>query len=624
MKFRVAFMLFIGILAILCTGCEDRKIPAGSDTEYEAEEYKPEEQKAKEQKGSFQDKFCEQASSLYGMTEEDAIAMYGKLDDSKILDETEMCLTGVAFGDYDGNGETDMIVCLYRDEEDSDGYTDGCLYLFMNDDDPYYIYDAFCCYYFGNIFGDFGADIDHDGITEIVFCVQGTGAGGMGDCQKFVIKYRDNEVERMELPGDLSEEYDSGLKVEIEGYPVIGKYKIYCPYLDERIVMETEESEEVVRDRGGNCRGYYTLMMTEHEGRQLLAGYEYLYVGYTTNGVANAVFVFDWDENGKAFVSQWYVEDGKGNQFVPSDGMQREIPDDREIFSEGETGEEVTAYEEFLRGKRRAVISDDFYADTNYRETFLINKEEDGFFLRDLLDEILNEMIEDWRGDEITEVQYALIDCGNDGKKQLALRAYEVAGYYSDLKMVLDYQDGKVALIYAVDTGSTSDNEIYKNGYIFGGASTGSDCHHVWEGIIGADGIYRKSYECHIETDAELDGMSCYEDIWDTSSKPWSAIDFVEYTINDKLYYAYQLTPNRVTDEEKEKILEYIRNNEQSMGVRFLADDETWKLVEKNRERLKITDETDGEENEIEWRTLFSGWRAATAVSRTSLPEDFR
>lgn len=303
MKFRVAFMCFIGIMAILCTGCEVGTVSAGTDAEYESEE-----QKAEEHKGPFQDKFCERASAFYGMSEEDANVMYGKLDDSKILDETEMCLTGVAFGDYDGNGDTDMIVCLYRDKEDSDGYTDGCLYLFMNDDEPYYIYYAFCCYNFGNIFGDFGADIDHDGITEIVFCVQGTGVGGMGDCQKFVIKYRDNEVERMELPGDLSEEYDSGLKVKIKGDPIIGKYKIYCPYLDERIIMETEE----IRD-GGNSRGYYKLMMTEHEGRQLLAGYEYLYAGYTTNGVANAVFVFDWDENGKAFVSQWYVEDGKGN-----------------------------------------------------------------------------------------------------------------------------------------------------------------------------------------------------------------------------------------------------------------------------------------------------------------------
>lgn len=339
-----------------------------------------------------------------------------------------------------------MIVCLYRDKEDSDSYKDGCLYLFMNDDDPYYIYDSFCCYRFGNVFGDFGADIDHDGITEIVFCVQGTGAGGMGDCQKFVVKYRGNEVERMELPSDLSERYDSGLKVEVEGDSESGEYRIHCPYLYERIVMETEESEEVVRDRGKNSKGYYALMMMEHEGRQLLAGYEYLYAGGIEDRVGNAVFVFDWDENGKAFVSEWYVEDGKGKIYVLSDEMQREIPGDREIFGEGETGEEVTAYDEFLRGKRRAVIADD-----------------------------------------IREVQYALIDCGNDGKKQLALRAYGVNIYgrndrYSDfdrLTMVLDYKDGKFALIYAADTWWTERSyELCKDGYVYGAASDSAESYY--------------------------------------------------------------------------------------------------------------------------------------------------
>lgn len=320
--------------------------------------------------------------------------------------------------------------------------------------------------------------------------------------------------------------------------------------------------------------------------------------------------------------------------YVPSDGMHREIPDDREIFSESETGEEITAYEEFLRGKCRAVIADDIYTDTHYRGTFLlkteylIGRQEGDFSLNDLLDEILNDMIEDWGWDEITEVQYALIDCGNDGKKQLALRAYglavEGAEDHSDLTMVFDHQDGKVAMIYAADTWSKWGNILCESGYIFGGSHDGANSHYAWDGIIGADGIYRKSHECHIELGHGLDEMSSYWEIWgEDGNEPFPPVEFYEYTINDKLIYAYYI-PDEYTDEEKETILDYIKDNEKSMGVRFLTDDEAWKLVEKNRERLKITDETDGEENKIEWRALFSGWRAATAVSRTSLPEDFR
>lgn len=224
------------------------------------------------------DRFFQLASAYPDLSEEDVDALYRKIEDSGILDEMDVCLTGAVFRDYDGNGETDMIVCLYKDKEDSNSYADGCLYLFMNDDAPCYIYDDFCCYYGGWIFGDFGADVDDDGSTEVVFCVQGTGVGGTGDCQKFVIKYRDNKAERMELPNDFAEDYDVGLNIEIERDTESGNYKIYCPYLDERIVLETEEREEG-RDFGANCRGYFVLEMTEQDGRQLLTGSEYLYAG---------------------------------------------------------------------------------------------------------------------------------------------------------------------------------------------------------------------------------------------------------------------------------------------------------------------------------------------------------
>ena len=635
MKFRAKFIFCIGVLAVLSAGCgknadgdntnriensaeteetgktEETDITgfAGTDAEYEDEN----------PIGMSQNEFCERATTYFDISEEDANAMYRKIADSKILDETDMCLTGAVFNDYDRNGETDMIVCLYEGKEDSDSYADGCLYLFMNDDAPCYIYDDFCCYYNGWIFGDFGADIDHDGSTEIVFCVQGTGVGAAGDCQKFVIKYKGSEAERMELPSDFSEGYDCGLNVEVVKYAGSVSYNVYCPYLDETIVLETEESEEDSWDSwgsGANSRGYYGLTVTEHEGRQLLTGYEYLYSGGISNGLGNAVFVFDWDENGKVFVREWYVEDWDGKLYMPSDRTQNDAFDDGRIFGKSETGEEVTAYEEFLTGKCRAVIADYIYTDTSYRGTFLADAEtggwqKDSFSLRDLTDRILSEIVEYCGMEKEVELQYALIDCGNDGKKQLALRAYGLGIYsineYSALTMVFDYKDGNVAMIYAADTWGRSDNELYKNGYVLGGGSGGADCHYVWEGIIGADGIYRKSFECHMETGQGFYEMSYYGDVWDANGNRDFPAEFYEYTINDEVIYAYYISDDaadNVTDEEKEAILSYIRDNEKRMGVNFLADDEAWELVEKNRERLKITDGMDEKENEIEWRML--------------------
>lgn len=355
-------MLCLGTLVVLSAGCgkntdrdntnriensvetekmgeTDISIPADTDEQNQEAENKKTENEEAERTEAFRGKFYELTSAYSDMSEEDANAMYRKIADSKIPDETDMCLTGAVFNDYDRNGETDMILCLYENKEDSDGYADGCLYLFMNDDEPCYIYDDFCCYYNGWIFGDFGADIDQDGSTEIVFCVQGTGVGAAGDCQKFVIKYKDNEIERMELPNDFTEEYDIGLNVEIEKDAESGSYNIYCPYLDETIVLETKESEEDIWGSGSNSRGYYGLEMTWHEDGKLLTGYEYLYSGGISNGLGNAVFVFDWDENGKVFVTDWYVEGLDGKMYAAADGTQNVAPDDGRIFSESENGE---------------------------------------------------------------------------------------------------------------------------------------------------------------------------------------------------------------------------------------------------------------------------------------------
>ena len=66
---------------------------------------------------------------------------------------------------------------------------------------------------------------------------------------------------------------------------------------------------------GANCRGYHTLALLEQDGGQVLAGYEYLYAGSIADGIGNAVFLFDWDEDGRIYVSGWYVVDWDDNQY---------------------------------------------------------------------------------------------------------------------------------------------------------------------------------------------------------------------------------------------------------------------------------------------------------------------
>lgn len=78
----------------------------------------------------------------------------------------------------------------------------------------------------------------------------------------------------------------------------------------------------------------------------------------------------------------------------------------------------------------------------------------------------------------IKSVQYALIDCGNDSKKQLALRTCGMAFHYpnddSDFTMVFDWQGGNVVLIYAVAFWARSCDTLYANGYVSGWGSGGT------------------------------------------------------------------------------------------------------------------------------------------------------
>jgi len=618
MKLKTAFILCIGAIIISAAGCADntnQTEPASQTGEsvpviaFDTESTEISEERL----GLSESKFLEMAETQYDLSETEAKAMYQKIEDSKILDKENICITGAVLNDYDGNGKTDMLVCLYEDKENADIYTDGCLYLFMNDDkEPYYIYDDFCCYGFGEIFGDFGADIDHDGNTEIVFCVQGTGCGGTGDCQKFVLKYKDNKIIRMELPNDFPPDcdYDSGLCVNVERDSENGVYKVSCPYLDETVLVNIAEDDKEDQGGGENSRGYYMFEMLERGGKQLFAGYEYLYAGCIANGIGSAVFLFDWDENGKVFVSDWYVEDWDDNIYVPYDRIQKNETDTGALFGADETGAEAAAYEEFLTGKRNACVSNKIYADTSYIGKSLTDKteEENSFSLNDLIMEITDEMAQARGSDcHIERMEYALIDCGNDGKKQLALRAYGLGIYSenddSDLTMVFDFNDGTLSMVYAVDSWARSDNELFKNGYVSGGGSGGAASHYVWEGIIKADGTYHKSYDCHTETGQGLYEMSSCWEVWDENDSDGFPAEFGEYWINGDTIYSYYILED-TTDAEKKIIMDYIKDNESRLGIRFLTSDEAWARVEKNRSALGITEGMDAEENRISWRTL--------------------
>lgn len=272
------------------------------------------------------------------------------------------------------------------------------------------------------------------------------------------------------------------------------------------------------------------------------------------------------------------------------------------LFDETQTGDEVKAYEEFLMGKRAAYMADTVY-ENGFYEDILENGKKGGLFLERLMKNIVASMPDGAEG--IQSVQYALIDCGNDNKKQLALRTYGMSYQYlnddSDYTMVFDWQDGEVLLAYAVASWASDSHTLYANGYVSGYASGGISF-YTSEGVIGADGIYRTNYECRITNGFRKIG-SFYLEFWEKYGIKPVPVYFYEYTINDETIYAYSIL-RETTDVEEQIIQNYLRENEAATGVHLLTKDEAWERIIENRKALGITEEMGTEAHEIVWQEL--------------------
>ena len=268
-------------------------------------------------------------------------------------------------------------------------------------------------------------------------------------------------------------------------------------------------------------------------------------------------------------------------------------------FEKVQTSDAVKAYEEFLSGNRTACIADTIYDN----DCGILTKwQGEDISLENLIQDLV-ETSNDLE-DGIDSVQYALIDCGNDGKKQLALRTYGMSyhtlGDDSDFTMVFDWQGGEVSMIYAVASWARDCHTLYANGYVSGYGSGGR--HYTWEGILGTDGSYQASYHCAV-SGSGLHGMSPYWALWEKYGMEGVPTDFYEYTINDETIYAYDIL-KETTDEKMQMIQNYIQENEAVTGMHLVTSDEAWKCVEENRKMLGITDEMGNEENKIAWKTL--------------------
>ena len=124
------------------------------------EVFSPEEQSAKN-KSLFFEEAKRQKTGIKPAEE-----LYERLFSDQIFQNGYMALTGLRIDDIDGNGQLDMLV-MVMDAEKKAFYGSGCLWIYMNGDEPYCFKEEDCSFY--GWFDVFWEDINNDENVEIVF-----------------------------------------------------------------------------------------------------------------------------------------------------------------------------------------------------------------------------------------------------------------------------------------------------------------------------------------------------------------------------------------------------------------------------------------------------------------------
>ncbi|MCH5270424.1 MAG: hypothetical protein J1E83_06700 [Lachnospiraceae bacterium] len=273
----------------------------------------PEDEAAEPAKTSFTlEEFLEleKIANLTPGEQETALRIYD------ILESGDMTLVDLLIADMDENGQDDMVVTL-RDADEGDSYGYGCIYVYINEEEPYRFYNENWPYRFG-VHVQWG-DLTGDGRMELVLDTVGIGNGAAGDNYVAVISDTGEGLKELDfppIPEEMETEFSVGVLMDVYMETEADTYSVYCPYLDESITLHTPnadpERQALILEpllAGGNVRGFYLPEFVEYEGQNALRVEEYLNgEGGVVHCIGIASFIIVWDEDGTSRIADWWVE----------------------------------------------------------------------------------------------------------------------------------------------------------------------------------------------------------------------------------------------------------------------------------------------------------------------------
>jgi len=246
------------------------------------------------------------------------------------------------------------------------------------------------------------------------------------------------------------------------------------------------------------------------------------------------------------------------------------------------------AYQRFLRREETVQMREDawYYGDQQKEWT-----------LNDIREKIINEYTSEYNS-VYPSIEYAYLDCGNDGVEELAVRFVGLDIYApdddSDLTMIITCKDNSLEVVYSYETWARSYTSPLYHGCFPSGGSAGAGDHPFDMQYLDADG------NLHTVYNAEALGNWWFRDIEpDIYDSVFRSVDpdaeVTHYEIDGADYYVMQSYDTDIDS----LCQEYISLCEQK-GMTFVSDDEITELIEAYAGRLGI--ESDWlYEDELSW-----------------------
>ncbi|MBE5865944.1 MAG: hypothetical protein E7292_07010 [Lachnospiraceae bacterium] len=213
-------------------------------------------------------------------------------------------------------------------------------------------------------------------------------------------------------------------------------------------------------------------------------------------------------------------------------------------------------------------------------------------------------------------VEYAYIDCGNDGVTELAVR-FTGMGIYapeddSSVIYVIKEIDGQLELCYSYETWARSETRLNQHGYVTSGGSNGASNYGFSAGYI--DGAGKWNYLYYMEEEADINQLTMNEQLKNlpvvAANKSYDGVIYVATTtfeemvsqeayLNTERFYAYYVDGAEgdvYTDSVYKEIFD-------EAGVKFYLPEEIDSMILEKELSLGITEEIKNAPD-ISWEKL--------------------